>query len=562
MFRFINKKIKIKPVATESITKCLEFIESELEAAGVSTRLKVRAEITSEEMLVKLLENATGEGSIRIHIKKTLGDISINMSVKGREFDLYGGEGKSAGDIEDVEDANEEEAQSVIRSFLLKANDSNLKYSHKDGVNSVRIMTGQSTISTMKLTLGALALGIIFGLMLKFVIPAAASSVICNYLLTPVSTMFMNALKIVIAPVVFFSIVTCISGFGDLSELGRIGGRVMAMYLITTVIAVFMSFGVTKLLNPGTFGAALAMNGTQTVDVDTSVDTSLLSTIVNIIPSNFIRPFLESDTLQLIFLAVIIGIAVGKIGEYTPVLSEFFEACNSLFLTLTTMIAKFIPVAVFCSISLMLINLGGSSFLSMLGYFLTNVFEIFIMMTIYGLLVLVLGRLNPMTFFRKIRESMLTSFTLSSSSAAMPTNIRTCTDKLGISPKVCNFSIPLGATINMDGTCIGLVVSGLFLAKMYGVNVTVSMLPALALTIILLSLGCPGVPGAGLVCLGIVLEQIGVPIGAMGLVIAIDPVLDMFDTMSNTTGDIACATITASREGLLDKKIYNDPKAA
>jgi Na+/H+-dicarboxylate symporter len=209
----------------------------------------------------------------------------------------------------------------------------------------------------------------------------------------------------------------------------------------------------------------------------------------------------------------------------------------------------------------MLVNLGGSSFLTMLGYFCTNVIEILIMMAIYGILVLVMARVNPAVFFRKIRQSMLTSFTLCSSSAAMPENLKTCTDKLGISPKVCNFSIPLGATINMDGTCISLVLTGLYLAKMYGVNVPGSALPALALTIILLSLGCPGVPGSGLVCLGIVLNQIGVPISAIGLVIAIDPVLDMFDTMSNTTGDIACATIVASKEGLLDRKILNDPEA-
>ena len=552
---FINKRIKIRPVETASISECLEFIEKELRAAGVSSRLTVRAEITCEEMLLRLIENSTGEGSIRIQIKRTLGDTVINISVKGREFDLYGGEGELSDDIED------EEAQSVIRSFLLKANDSNFRYSHKDGVNSVRVMTGQSTVSSMKLTMGALALGIVFGLILKFVMPEALSAGFCDYLLTPVSTMFMNALKIVIAPVVFFSIVTCISGFGDLSELGRIGVRVMGMYLLTTVIAVIMSFFVTVMLSPGKFGAALAMHGGQAVDINTNVDTSLLSTIINIVPSNFIQPFLESNTLQLIFLAMITGIAVGKIGEYTPVLSGIFDACNSLFLTITTMIAKFIPVAVFCSISLMLVNLGGSSFLSMLGYFFTNVLEVFIMIGIYGLLVMAMGRVNPLIFFRKIRQSMLTSFTLCSSSAAMPENIRTCTDKLGVSPKVCNFSIPLGATINMDGTCISLVVTGLYLAKMYGVNVPPSALPALGLTIILLSLGCPGVPGAGLVCLGIVLEQLGVPISAIGLVIAIDPVLDMFDTMSNTTGDVACATIVASREGLLDRQILNDPEA-
>ena len=552
---FINSKIKIRPVEVSSISECLEFIEKELKKAGVSTRLAVRAEITSEEMLLRLIENSTGEGSIRIQVKRMLGDTVINMSVKGNEFDLYGGKKELSEDIDD------EDAQTVIRTFLLKANDSNLKYSHKDGVNSVRIMTGQSTVSSIKLTMGALALGILFGLILKFIMPEALCAGVCDYLLTPVSTVFMNALKIVIAPVVFFSIVTCISGFGDLSELGRIGVRVMGMYLLTTVIAVVMSFFVTMLLSPGRFGAALAMQGGQAVDINTNVDTSLLNTIINIVPSNFIQPFLESDTLQLIFLAVVVGIAVGRIGEYTPVLSGIFEACNSLFLTVTSMIAKFIPAAVFCSISLMLVNLGGSSFLTMLGYFCTNVIEILIMMAIYGILVLVMARVNPAVFFRKIRQSMLTSFTLCSSSAAMPENLKTCTDKLGISPKVCNFSIPLGATINMDGTCISLVLTGLYLAKMYGVNVPGSALPALALTIILLSLGCPGVPGSGLVCLGIVLNQIGVPISAIGLVIAIDPVLDMFDTMSNTTGDIACATIVASKEGLLDRKILNDPEA-
>jgi Na+/H+-dicarboxylate symporter len=157
---------------------------------------------------------------------------------------------------------------------------------------------------------------------------------------------------------------------------------------------------------------------------------------------------------------------------------------------------------------------------------------------------------------------MITSFTLSSSSAAMPVNIRTCTEKLGISPKVCNFSIPLGATINMDGTCISLVLAGLYLAKMYGVTITSSMIPTLLITIILLSLGCPGVPGAGLVCLGIVLTQIGVPVSAIGLIMAIDPLLDMFDTLSNTTEDVACALITASREGLLDREILNDMSRA
>lgn len=552
MFRFVNKKAAFPVNDPDCIVKCMQFIETSLDEIGIGARYVMRTLLLCEEMLAEMIESAEGRSDVRIRIKKTLGDTAVMISTLGNELDLFGMDASISGDLDD------EEAQDAFRSIILKSHGENIKYSHNKGINSVRIMTGARAMSSAKLTLGALALGVLFGLLLKFVMPEAACTGICDYVLSPISTVFMNALKIVIAPVVFFSIVTCISGFGDLSELGRIGVRVMGMYLLTTVIAVVMAFFVTTLISPGTFGAGLAMAGGQAVEVNADVDTSLLHTIMNIVPSNLVRPFLEADTLQLIFLAVIIGIAVGKIGEYTPVLTEFFEACNQLFLTLTTMIAKFIPLAVFCSVSLMLVHLGGSSFLSLLGYTMTNILMIMIMLFIYGLLVMSLGRLNPVVFFRKCRESMITSFTLSSSTAAMPVNIRTCTDKLGISPKVCNFSIPLGATINMDGTCISLVLQGLYLAKMYGVEVKPSAIVPLAITIILLSLGCPGVPGAGLVCAGIVLEQLGVPISAMGLIIAIDPILDMFDTMSNTTGDVACATITASNEKLLDKEIYYD----
>ena len=550
--RIYNNRTAFNVKDADCITKCMTFIESELETIGIEANYAFRAELLSEEMTAFLIENSTGDGEIRIQVKKMIGDTIITISAKGNEFDLFGDESRLSDDLDD------DEAEYIIRSIILRSHGENLKYSCNKGINRVRISLGDSEVTSTKLTIAALVLGILFGLVVKFCMPEAAAAGVCEYLLSPVSTMFMNALRIVIAPVVFFSIVTCISGFGNLAELGRIGIRIMSLYLLTTVLAVVMAYGVTTLCSPGKFGAGLAMTGVQSVEVNTDIDTSLLNTIINIVPSNIVRPFLEANTLQLIFLAVMIGIALGKIGKYTPVLNQFFEACNSLFLTITTMIAKFIPIAVFCSVSMMLIKLGGSSFLSLLGYAATNLLEIFIMLMIYGVLVLVLGRVNPLTFYRKNKEGMLTSFTLSSSSAAMPVNLSTCTEKLGISPKVCNFSIPLGATINMDGTCISLILQGLYLAKMYGVTVTPSMVPTLMITIILLSLGCPGVPGAGLVCLGIVLTQLGVPVGSIGLILAIDPVLDMFDAMSNTTGDVACALITASREGLLDRKILND----
>ena len=180
------------------------------------------------------------------------------------------------------------------------------------------------------------------------------------------------------------------------------------------------------------------------------------------------------------------------------------------------------------------------------------------MIAVYGILIALFTRLNPFKFYSKARDGMLTSFSLCSSSAAVPTNMRVCIEKLGISPTVANFSIPLGATINMDGTCMLLTILGLFLARAYGVEVTTSNIMSAFITIILLSLGAPGVPGSAFVCIGIILQVLGVPVEALGLIIPIYPVFDMFDTMSNTTGDMAASLIVAKSENLLDLKVYNE----
>ena len=474
----------------------------------------------------------------------------MDLSASGEEFVPYGETDEIGGDTES------EETQEAIRSILLKAYGEQFKYSHRNGVNSFRLLTGQSGKKTLWLTVAALALGLLAGMILKL-LPTAWGEFSSTYLFNPVKTVFMNALKIIIAPVVFFSIATCVSTFKNLAELGRIGVKVMGMYIITTILAVLLSVGVFHVLSPGESGMALTGSMvTQAVEVDTNVDTSVLKTIMNIVPDNFLTPFTRSDTLQLIFLGIITGFAAGTIGRFSEKLKDLLEAMNSLFLTITTMITRFIPIAVFCSIALMLLQLDSASILSVLGAGGTVILTDFLMMAIYALLILCLGRRNPITFFRKIREGMLTSFSLCSSSAAMPTNMRICKEKLGIAQKIYSFSIPLGATVNMDGTCIILTIMGLFLAKIYGITMTGSMLFSLIITIILLSLGAPGVPGASIVCLGIVLNQTGVPLDAISLVIPIMTFLDMFETMSNTTGDMAVSTIVANNEKLLDVDVY------
>jgi Na+/H+-dicarboxylate symporter len=316
-----------------------------------------------------------------------------------------------------MEDA---QAQQAIRSILLKSQEDRLKFSRKGGVNHARILVGcksaDALLDARRADPGAvvwpfdeirLAGGVFRG---------------CSaYLLNPVKTMFMNALKINHRAGGILLLVSCVSSFKDLAELGRIAAKVMGMYLMTTVIAVLLALGISTLLRPGEFGFALSSGmEAETVSVNANADTSILSMIVGIVPNNIVRPFLESDTLQIIFLAVLCGIAVGMIGKYAPVLQDFFEACNSLFLTITTIISRFIPLAVFCSAALMMFDLGGASLLPVLGFAGTELLAIACMLAVYALLILVLAKLSPFTFFPQKQGGMLTSFTLCSSSARCP----------------------------------------------------------------------------------------------------------------------------------------------
>ena len=528
-----------------------EYIGAELQKLGIGTRYARKTELLSEETVEMFFEHAKESAPLKVKISRFFGDVSVSLSMPGEEFD-------PTGETDGIdEDPDLIVSENAIRSILIRSHGEKYRYRNKGGVNYARILTGQDEQRSRNYTMIALLAGLLFGLFARFVLPAGVTQFLCAYLMEPIKTMFMNALNIIIAPVVFFSIVTCFSQFDSIKDFGKLGAKVLGMYLFTTVIAVGLGIGMFLLLRPGTFGFAASMDLSSGIDLDIPAgETSLLQTIISIVPSNFLRPFMESNTLQIIFLAVLCGIAVGSIGSGTKMLRDAFEALNALFLKLTSMIAKCIPFAAFASLTIMVVTLDMDSFLSVAAGAGVTILCYFVMMGIYGLLILTLGRLNPILFFKKAQEGMLTSFTLCSSNAAMPTNVRVATEKLGIAPRLANFSIPLGATINMDGYCILLSVMGLFLARAFGVEVSAASLVSLALMVILLSLGTPGVPGSGLVCLGIVLRTIHAPVEAIGLIIALNTILDMFDTANNTTGDLAAAVIVANSEKLLDKEIY------
>ena len=535
------------------LARAMEFVQRFLTDSKIEKKARVKAMLVVEEALGSLTAHRKGEGNdMRVRAQSLLGSVTIELSVAGEPFSLTENM-KSAELPKDGEMGAD--TQDVIRNILLRSLTDDLKYRHKDGVNYVRVTLVKSRQAFLWQTLGAMLAALMIGLILAAAAPGAFNDALNDNLLSPIKTMYLNALKMVVAPVVFFSIVSCIVQFSNLSDLGRIGGKTLALYVCTTLIAVSVGIGAYYLFQPG--GAnlmGLAADASSITSQTMSV--SIKDTIVGIVPSNFFKPFLESDMLQLIFLAVVCGVATGLIGKYSAMLKDLFQACNDLFLKITTIFIRMMPVAVFCSIASMMLTMGIQSILSVLGMVGTFLFGLACMMAVYCLMMLLLARLNPLPFLRKYAPVMVQVFSMASSNASIPVNMDACDKKLGISGRVFSLSIPLGATLNMDGTCIHLAVFALALAKVYGVPVNGAMLLSMAISIVVLSMGAPGIPGSGLICLSVLLTQMNVPVEAIGLVMGIDSLIGMFRCMSNCLGDVAVTSIVAKSEGQMDMEVY------
>ena len=269
-------------------------------------------------------------------------------------------------------------------------------------MNLVEITVQKNPHAMVLHTMLALIAAIVIGVLMKVFVPSGVNEALNNTIFTSISTMFLNALKMIVGPVVFFSIACCISQFGDLKEAGRIGGKIMGFYLLTTVLAILTATGVFELLKPGNPELAAKLAGDARLRCRfTDVSYFNQDTIVGIIPANFVKPFLDSNMMQLIFLAVLIGIALEKIGEHSRLLKDIFEACNDLFLKITVMLVRFIPVATFCSIVSVVLKTGPDVLLSMLAMLGTFAVGIVAMIIVYCILLGVIGRLNPIPFLKK-----------------------------------------------------------------------------------------------------------------------------------------------------------------
>ncbi|MBQ9009746.1 MAG: dicarboxylate/amino acid:cation symporter [Clostridia bacterium] len=538
------------------IPQIIKTLEKAISGYRMDPQIQAKTLLAAEESAVRLIEHSKKDARIRLTVRRALGDVTVSLSAAGEAFPFT--MDTSAYSLD--EDLSGSDTENFIRNVILNSYARNIRYKHKNGRNSVRILTTRSPRFFLYQTLTALALALLVGFIMRSTCPVSVNTWLTSTILTRFQTIVMNGMKMLVAPIVFLSIVGSITQFTNLKDVGRIGGKILFMYVMTSVIAVCVGIGLFLLIRPGDPSLAGHLPASLGVTAAKAAPISLLDTLVGIVPDNFLRPFVENEMLQLIFLAILVGIAVNAVGEKGKNVLALVDSLNEIFMYIMTLFVKLVPLLVFCSMLSTVLSTGADALLSVLSIAGTTLLGLFIMMVIYCILVAVLGHLNPLVLLRKYFGTMLQVFSLSSSNASISLNMDACGKKLGVSRKVYALSIPLGATINMDGLCVDFSVLALSLAHVFGIVPTGTQLFQVALTIIIISLGMPGIPGGLMVGMSMILPQLNVPLEAVTLMMGIYPLIDMSDTASNCLGDVASTVIVASSENLLDRKIYYSDK--
>jgi Na+/H+-dicarboxylate symporter len=405
---------------------------------------------------------------------------------------------------------------------------------------------------------GAL-LNVIFSLeVLPEALAASLDSLLLNGLFDTLGQIFVRSLKLLVVPLVFVSLICGVSSLGNNSRMGAVATKTLVLYMFTTAIAIGLAIVTAVVVQPGV-GIDLAM-ATEFVAKEAP---PLKQTIINIFPSNPIQSMANGSILQVIVFALLVGFAISKAGDQGKRINNFFNDLNTVIMKMVMILMKLAPYGIFCLLAKLFADVGIAMIMNLAKYFFTVLFVLLLhSLGVYSALLKFFTGLNIKTFLGKLRPALALAFSTASSGATMPVTMRTVEQRMGVSKSVSSFTIPLGATINMDGTAIMQGVATVFIAQAYNIGLGIEGYLTVVLTATLASIGTAAVPGVGLVMLVMVLNQVGLPVEGIGLIIGVDRLLDMTRTATNITGDAMVTAVVAKSEGLLDTNIFNDPQTA
>ena len=408
-----------------------------------------------------------------------------------------------------------------------------------------------------KILLG-MGAGIIIGLLFNVLGGSdPAESVLITWIVENIfdviGKIFVVSLKLLVVPLVFFSLVCGSASMGEDIKMGQVAIKTILLYLLTTAIAVSIALLVANIVDPG-----VGIN-TGTIDsFEVKTAPSVKEVLIGIFPDNPFRAMVDGNMLQIIVFAILVGVAILKTGDSGKTVLRGCVLINEVIMKMVFMLINLAPYGVFCLLAKLFTREGFSAIVNLAIYFSTIVFVLsFHAAVIYSAILYIFTGLNPLKLFKNMRPAMLFAFSTSSSNATIPVTLTTARNRLGADNSIASFTIPLGATVNMDGTAIMQGIATVFIAQAYGLELSMIQYVSVVATATLASIGTAGVPGVGLITLAMVLQQVGLPVEGIGLIIGVDRLLDMLRTVVNISGDGMVTTVVASSEKRLDKAIFN-----
>lgn len=402
----------------------------------------------------------------------------------------------------------------------------------------------------------ALIAGLVVGILIHYFMPAGhfRDDVLVEGIFYTIGQIFIRLMQMLVVPLVFFSIADGCRNLGDTETLGKVGVRIVVFYICTTALAIFLSLVLANIINPGK-GMNMSL-GANEFEVDGGEEFSLSKTILNFVPTNPIGALANGEMIQIIIFAVIVGLLIASMEDRLITLGNVVTEMNDLMMGMTMWVMKLAPIGVFFLISRTFASLGYDVIISMLSYMATVLGGLLVqLILVYMVLLTVFTRVNPINFLKKFAPVMTFAFSTASSNATVPVNIKTL-EEMGVDRKISSFTIPLGATVNMDGTAIMQGVAVVFIANAYNIDLTAADFATVILTATIASVGTAGIPSVGLITLSMVLQSVGLPVEGIAMIMGIDRILDMARSAINISGDAAGTIIVANSVGSFDKEKY------
>ena len=533
------------PLKENGVSKSLLFIEETLKKFRLKKRDLLEALLISEETMLLLSEHAPEEAKIKVTVTRRMGVPRIRLVVPGTPMALDEHPGTVS------IDQLGEETENAIRSVMLRSYADSIKYRHSRSENVLTIVTGIPERILAARTVTSIVLAVLTAILLRQLLPGDAARWMSTNLLSPVESLFISALMCITAPAVFVSITCSMFRFEGFSELGRSGKTVVATYLLTSVSAEIIGAAIFNLFRPGEIGVLPLQTGSATVE-----GFSVLEILETLIPPNIVEPFISVNSLQLMVVAMTIGAALTMSGKRVRHLKVLLEELDVLCGKVSSLVVCMVPVVVYCATVNALLSSRVEVLLATAELIPVLITGLAAMLVLYCLILAAAAHLNPVPFLKKYVPAMKSVFLKGSSVAAIPINMRISRRQLGVPQSICAFSIPLGATINMDGNCICLTIISLFFARICDVAFGTNEMIVLLLLVLILSLGAPIAPGTLILCLVTLLTQMGIDVSVISLIIGINFILEMLLGMVNSAGDVVVALLTARKEGSLDLDTY------